>query len=210
MATTKTTAAKRTSAAKKATAKTATAKKTTAKKTTARKTTAKKTTASSLTTAADTTEAVRESIKSAAKDADDTFKQYSAVAGDQLVELRQLAREAVDLYVGIPIVLGSRFAGTASTPNIDLDAVKTFVEDFKARLSEVPSVDFDAVRSFIDEAKAVGHSRVTAFETQAAAAADTVGKRVDEATSKLGAQLPSQVVVAFANARAQLRSLYAA
>ena len=196
MATTKKTAAKKTAAAKK----------TPAKRTTA----VKKATVTAQSTPAKTTDAVRESITSAAKEADETFKQYAAVANDQLAELRQLAREVVDISVGIPFVLSTRLADSATAPSVDVESLKAMVEDVKARLTEMPSVDFDAVKSFIDEAKAVGHSRVTAFETQAAAAADTVGKRVDEATSKLGAQLPSQVVVAFANARAQLRSLYAA
>jgi len=176
MATTKKTTAKRTVAAKKTTAK-----KTTASKTSA----AKRSTAAKQSSAAKTTGAVRESITSAAKDADETFKQYAAVAGDQLVELRQFVREVVDLYVGIPFVLGARFADSATTPSVDLDAFKSFVDDVKARLVEVPSVDFDAVKSFIDEAKAVGHERVSAFESQASVAADSVGKRVDEATTRL-------------------------
>lgn len=179
MATTKKTAAKRTSAATKTSpAKKSPAKKSTVKKAAARTTTAAKQPVVKQSTAAKTTNAVRESITSAAKGADETIKQYSAVAGDQFVELRQLAREVVDIYVGIPFLLGSRFADTASTPNVDLDALKSFVDDVKARLTEVPSVDFDAVKSFVDEAKAVGHARVTAFEVQAAVAADTVNKRV--------------------------------
>jgi hypothetical protein len=119
-------------------------------------------------------------------------------------------RDVVDIYVGIPFVLGTRLAESATTPNVDVDALKALVDDVKVRLAEVPSVDFDAVKSFIDEAKTVGHARVTAFEDQVGAAAETVGKRFDEATAKLGAQLPAQVVVALESGRARLRSLYVA
>ena len=129
-------------------------------------------------TAAKTTDAVRESITSAAKEADETFKQYAAVANDQLGELRQLAREVVDISVGIPFVLSTRLADSATAPSVDVDALKALLEDVKARLAEAPSVDFDAVKSFIDEAKAVGHERVTALEVQASVAADKAGKRV--------------------------------
>ena len=185
MATTKKTAAKTTAATKTPAKKTA-AKKTAAKKApAAKKTTAtkrttavKQTTVAAQTTATKTTNAVRESITTAAKEADETIKQYAAVAGDQLVELRQLAREVVDIYVGIPFVLGTRFADSATAPSVDVDALKSLLEDVRTRLAEVPSVDFDAVKSFIDEAKAVGHDRVTAFEIQAAVAADSVSKRV--------------------------------
>ena len=34
------------------------------------------------------------------------------------------------------------------------------------RLATTPSVDFDAVKSFVDEAKTVGHARVATFESQ--------------------------------------------
>jgi hypothetical protein len=80
--------------------------------------------------------------------------------------LRQLVRDAVDIYVGVPYVLGMRFADSATAPSVDLEALKSFVEDVKTRLAEVPSVDFDAVKAFVDEAKTVGHARVSAFETQ--------------------------------------------
>jgi hypothetical protein len=168
MATTKQTATKTT--AKKATAKKATAKKTAVRKTAAKqaapeKAAAKKTTANVST--ADRSD-VRATISSVANQADDTFKQYNAVAGDQLGELRKLVRDVVDVYVGIPFVLGTRFAESATTPNVnlDLDSLKALVDDAKVRLSEVPSVDFDAVKSFIDEAKAVGHAQVTTFENE--------------------------------------------
>ena len=173
MATTKKTAAK-TSAAKKTTAanKPAAAKKSPTKRTTA----VKKTTVAAPSSSTKTPNAVRETIASAAKEVDETFKQYAAVAGDQLGELRQLAREVVDIYVGIPFVLGTRFADSATAPSLDVDTIKSLVDDVKARLAEVPSVDFDAVKSFIDEAKAVGHDRVSAFELQAAVAADKLRK----------------------------------
>jgi hypothetical protein len=203
MATTQKTTAKTTAAkpaaAKKSTATKATAKKTTAKKTTAAKRTsaARKSPAKKITVVtqptvastsnASTTNAVRETIASATKGADDTVKQYAAVATDQLVELRQLAREVVDMYVGIPFLLGSRFADSATTPTVDVDSLKSLVEDVRARLTEMPSVDFDAVKSFIDEAKAVGHARTTAFEYQAAAAADTVSKRVAQLRNRYAA-----------------------
>jgi hypothetical protein len=211
MATTKSTAAKKAAPKKTAARKTAVKKTTAAKKSTAsKKTTAtKKTTAAKQTTAAQTN-AVRETISSTAKDADETLKQYTAVANDQLTELRQVVRDVVDIYVGIPFVLGTRLAQSATTQNVDVDALKALVDDVKVRLAEVPSVDFDAVKSFIDEAKTVGHARVTAFEDQVGAAAETVGKRFDEATTKLGAQLPAQVVVALESGRARLRSLYVA
>ena len=167
---------------KKTVAKKATPKKTVAKKTTAAKTTvAKKTTAARKTAASKasaTTTAVRESIVSATKDADDTFKQYTAVAGDQLGELRKLVRDVVDIYVGIPFVLGTRLADSATTPNVDLDALKALVEDLKGRLATTPSVDFDAVKAFVDEAKTVGHDQVATFESQIGAAAGSVGKRL--------------------------------
>ena len=57
-------------------------------------------------------------------------------------------------------MLGTRFADSATTPNVDLDALKSLLDDVKTRLAEVPSVDFDAVKSFIDEAKTVGHAQV--------------------------------------------------
>src|SRR5215210_3594642 len=205
MATTKSTTAKKAAPKKTAARKTAVKRTRAAKKSTA----AKKTTAAKQTTAAQTN-AVRETISSTAKDADETLKQYTAVANDQLTELRQVVRDVVDIYVGIPFVLGTRLAESATTPNVDVDALKALVDDVKVRLAEVPSVDFDAVKSFIDEAKTVGHARVTAFEDQVGAAAETVGKRFDEATAKLGAQLPAQVVVALENGRARLRSLYVA
>ena len=170
MATTKKTVAKK-ATPKKTAPKTATAKKTVAKKTTA----ARKTAASK---ASATTSAVRESIASATKDADDTFKQYTAVAGDQLVELRKLVRDVVDIYVGIPFVLGTRLADSAPTPNVDLEALKALVEDVKVRLATTPSVDFDAVKAFVDEAKTVGHVQVATFESQIGAAAGSVGKRL--------------------------------
>jgi hypothetical protein len=205
MATTKSTAAKKTAPKKTA------AKKTAAKRTAAKTSVAKKASAPKPAAAAkSTTDAVREAISSVSKEADETFKQYTAVAGDQLTELRQLVREVVDIYVGIPFVLGSRLADSATTPNVDLEALKSFVEDVKVRLAEVPSVDFDAVKSFLDEAKTVGHARVATFEGQVGVAAVTVGKRFDEATTKLGSQLPPQVLVAIENGRAKLRTLYAA
>jgi hypothetical protein len=220
MATTKKTAAKKTSAAKKAAAtKTSAAKTTTvAKKSSAAKTSAaKRSTAAKKAAATKQANAVRESISSVTKGADDTIKQYTAVAGDQLVEMRQLVRDVVDIYVGIPFVLGTRVADSATTPNVDLDALKSFLDDAKARLAVMPSVDFDAVKAFLDEAKTVGHAQVAAFENQVGAAAstaskrfDTASKRFDEATAKLGAQLPAQVAVAFESGRARLRSLYAA
>ena len=159
MATTKQTATKTT--AKKATAKKATAKKTAVRKTAAKQAAPKKV------STADRSD-VRATISSVANQADDTFKQYNAVAGDQLGELRKLVRDVVDVYVGIPFVLGTRFAESATTPNVnlDLDSLKALVDDAKVRLSEVPSVDFDAVKSFIDEAKAVGHAQVTTFENE--------------------------------------------
>jgi len=176
MATTKKTVAKK-ATPKKTAAKTTVAKKTTAAKTTvAKKTTAARKTAASKASA--TTSAVRESIASATKDADDTFKQYTAVAGDQLVELRKLVRDVVDIYVGIPFVLGTRLADSAPTPNVDLDALKALVEDVKVRLATTPSVDFDAVKAFVDEAKTVGHVQVATFESQIGAAAGSVGKRL--------------------------------
>ena len=218
MATTKKSAAKKTTAAKKTSVarKTTAVKKSTAAKTTAAKTTATKSTAAKRSAAAkqaaatEQTNAVRESIASVTKGADDTFKQYTAVAGEQLVELRQLVRDVVDIYVGVPFVLGTRVADSATTPNVDLDALKSFLDDVRARLAEMPSVDFDAVKAFLDEAKTVGHAQVAAFESQVGVAADTVGKRFDAATAKLGAQLPAQVVEVFESGRARLRSLYAA
>ena len=207
MATTKKSAAKKTTAAKK----TSVARKTSAvKKTTAAKRTATTSTAAKQAAATEQTNAVRESIASVTKGADDTFKQYTAVAGEQLVELRQLVRDVVDIYVGVPFVLGTRVADSATTPNVDLDALKSFLDDVRARLAEMPSVDFDAVKAFLDEAKTVGHAQVAAFESQVGVAADTVGKRFDAATAKLGAQLPAQVVEVFESGRARLRSLYAA
>lgn len=155
----------------------------TTKKSSAKKATTKKTAGAKTPTVKRA--AVRDTITSAAKEADGTIKQYAAVAGGQLVELRQLAREVVDISVGIPFVLGTRVADSAPSPSVDADALKSFVEDVKARLAEVPSVDFDAVKSFVDEAKAVGHARVTAFETRAAVTVDTVGKRVSERVAQL-------------------------
>ncbi len=193
MATTKKSAAKPAAAKKTTAANTTTAKKTTGKTTAAKRTSAarkspaKKVTIVTQPTVATTTNAVRETIASATKGADDTVTQYAAVAADQLGELRQLAREVVDMYVGIPFLLGSRFADSATTPTVDVDSLKSLVEDVKARLTEMPSVDFDAVKSFIDEAKAVGHARTTAFEYQAAAAADTVSKRVAQLRNRYAA-----------------------
>jgi len=92
--------------------------------------------------------------------------------------LRKLARDVMDIYVGIPFLLGTRFADTASTPNVDLDALKALVEDLKARLATTPSVDFDAVKAFVDEAKTVGHVQVATFESQIGAAAGSVSKRL--------------------------------
>ena len=171
MATTKKSPAKTTAAKKTTVAKTSTA----AKKTSAA---VKKTTVAAQSTATKTTNAVRESITTAAKEADETIKQYAAVAGDQLGELRQLAREVLDIYVGIPFVLGTRFADSATAPTVDVEVLRSLLDDVKARLTEVPSVDFDAMKSFIDEAKAVGHARVAVLEVQAAVAADSVSKRV--------------------------------
>ena len=171
MATTKKTAAKKAAPKKTVAKKTAVAKTTVANKTTAaRKTAANKAIAS--------TTAVRESIASAAKEADDTFKQYTAVAGDQLVELRKLVRDVVDIYVGIPFLLGTRLADSATTPNVDLDALKALVDDVKVRLATTPSVDFDAVKAFVDEAKVVGHAQVATFESQIGATAGSVTKRL--------------------------------
>jgi len=178
MATTKKTAAKK-AAPKKTVAKKATAAKTTT--VTTKTAVAKKTTAArkaAATKASATTSAVRESITSAAHEADDTFKQYTAVAGEQLVELRKLVRDVVDIYVGIPFVLGTRFADTAMTPNVDLEALKALVEDVKDRIATTPSVDFDAVKSFVDEAKVVGHAQVATLESQIGAAAGSVSKRL--------------------------------
>ena len=166
MATTKKTAAKKAAPKKTVAKKTAVAKKTTA----ATKTAASK--------ASVTTSAVRESITSAAKEADDTFKQYTAVAGDQLGELRKLVRDVLDIYVGIPYLLGTRIADSATTPNMDLDALKALVEDVKDRLSTTPSVDFDAVKAFVDEAKTVGHAQVATFESQIGARTSSVTKRL--------------------------------
>jgi hypothetical protein len=164
MATTKQTATKTT--AKKTTARKTTAKKATAKQAAPKKTTAAKKTTANASTAE--TNDVRATISSVANQADDTFKQYTAVAGDQLGELRKLVRDVVDIYVGIPFVLGTRFAETATTPNVNLDrdSLKELLDDVRVRLSEAPSVDFDAVKSFIDEAKTVGHAQVTTFENQ--------------------------------------------
>ncbi len=203
MATTKkTVAAKKTTVAKKTTAaKTSAAKKTTA---------AKKSSAAKQAAVTKQNNAVRESIASVTNGADATLKQYTAVAGEQLVELRKLVRDAVDIYVGIPFVLGTRLADSATTPNVDLDALRSLLDDVKVRLASTPSVDFDAVKAFLDEAKTVGHAQVTAFESQVGTAAVTASKRFDEATTKLGAQLPTQVAEAFESGRARLRSLYAA
>ena len=135
---------------------------------TTKKTAAKKTTAAKKSTAARTPAATN----------------TSAAPGEQLGELRQLLRDALDIYVGVPYLLGARLSESATTPNVDLDALKSFVDDVKSRLGEVPSVDFDAVKAFVDEAKTVGHAQVNAFE--------------------------SQVVEALETGRARLRSLYAA
>ena len=158
----------------------ATTKKTATRKTAAKKPAraVKKTPAGKQATASKRTNTVRESISSATQEADDTFKQYSAIAGEQLVELRQLVRDAVDIYVGIPVLLGMRVADSATAPNVDLDALKSILEVVKARLTEAPSVDFDAVKAFVDEAKTVGHAQVATFESQIGAAAETVGKRL--------------------------------
>ncbi len=213
MATTKSTTAKK-AAPKKTTAKKTTAKKATVKKATVKKASAKRATPEQATVS---TDAVRESIASATRGADDTIKQYTAVASDQLAELLELVRNIVDTSIGIPFVVQSRLSETATVPTVDLAAVKALVDDAKARLSATPSFDFDAVKSllddtksFLDEAKGEGHARVVAVQGRLEPVADSVSKRFDEAAQKFEAQIPSQLSELLESGRARFRTLVAA
>ena len=205
MATTKSTTAKQ-AAPRKTAAKKAAPRKTAAKKATTAKTTVKR--AAKQTTA--TTQVVRESIASAAQDADDTLKQYAAVTSDQLSETREFVRGLVDIYVGIPFVLQSRLADGVTVPKFDVEALKALFDEMKDRLSDAPSVDLDAVRAFLGEAKREGHVRVASVQSRFEPAAQDVTKRFDAAAERIEDRLPSQLGELLESGRARLRNLYAA
>src|SRR5262245_44702340 len=183
----------------------ATTKSTVAKKATTKKTAAKKTTAArqSSTTAATTksspVDTVRKSIDAAVRDADETVKQYTAVAKDQFGDVVEALRGVVDISVGIPFVIQARVADSANVTSVDLDAVKAFVAELKERAGEVPSVDLDAVKTFLDEAKVEGHARLISLQ-----------QRIEPVADKFEAQYGAQVNELIETSRTKLRSLFAA
>jgi hypothetical protein len=192
MATTKKTVAKKATTRKTSPRKT-TARKTAARQTTARRAATKQTVAqpAATTTAAakatSTVDAVRDSIASAAREADDTVKQYAAVAGEQLTDALEFVRGVIDISVGIPFVVQARVADGAELPKLDTEVAKALLDDVKARLSAAPSVDFDAVKAFLDEAKGEGHARIADVQSRVEPVVRDVSKRVDALRARYAA-----------------------
>ena len=176
-----------------ATTKKTVAKKAAARKTTPRKAVTKKTVAQPAATAraaakpTSAVDVVRDSIASAAREADDTAKQYAAVASEQLVDALEFVRGVVDISVGIPFVVQARVADGVALPKLDTEIAKALLDDLKARLSAAPSVDFDAVRAFLDEARGEGHARIANVQSRVEPVVQDVSKRVDALRNRYAA-----------------------
>lgn len=205
MATATTTKARK-ATTKKTTAKKATAKKATAKKAAPRKATAKKAPARKVAAqrAASPVDTVREAMTSVAHDAEETVEQFGKVANDQFSEILDVARDIVDTSVGIPFVLQTRLPELRA---LEVDSFKSMLEDFKSRLNSTPSVDLDAVKAFLDEAKDEGHSRLAALQDRIEPVVENVGKRFEQAADNFEAQMPSQLGELIENGRHRLRTL---
>jgi hypothetical protein len=161
---------------RKTTARKAAPRKAAAKKTVARKTVAKPSVAAPAATQ-NSVDAVRDTIASVAREADDTVKQYTAVATEQFADALEFVRGVVDISVGIPFVVQARIADNAALPKLDGEAAKALLDDMKARLGSVPSVDFDAVKAFLDEAKGEGHARIAGVQSRIEPLVDSLRAR---------------------------------
>ena len=159
----------------------ATTRKTTAKKAAPRKAAAKKTVAKRSVAAPvanqPSVDAVRDTIASVAREADDTVKQYTAVATEQFADALEFVRGVVDISVGIPFVVQARLADNAALPKLDAEAAKALLDDMKTRLGSMPSVDFDAVKAFLDEAKGEGHARISSVQSRIEPLVDSLRAR---------------------------------
>jgi hypothetical protein len=157
---------------RKTTARKAAPRKAAAKKTVARKTVAKRSVAAPVATQ-NSVDAVRDTIASVAREADDTVKQYTAVATEQFADALEFVRGVVDISVGIPFVVQARIADNAALPKLDGEAAKALLDD----MGSVPSVDFDAVKAFLDEAKGEGHARIAGVQSRIEPLVDSLRAR---------------------------------